>query len=444
VSLSAPSGGLLGTATTAAGVIRNDDFPTLPVVVIAAASAEKVEGTGGGTTPFTFTVTRSGDLTIASSVAWAVTGSGANPANATDFAGSVLPSGTVSFAAGESSKTITVNVAADSAVEANEGFSVTLSSPTGVVIGTPASASGSIRNDDVPTISIGEARIAEGDSGTTTVTLVVTLSSAGVAPVTVSYATFDRTATVGGSDYGATSGTLTFAVGETSKTITIAVQGDTAFEQDETFGVRLSAATGATIAKAEGIVTIVNDDLRSRISIAATDAVKYEGGTGRTAFTFTVTRTGSLSGDVRIPWTVAGSGGRAADRFDFIGGALPTGTVWFAPGRQTATVTVNVLGDRVGEFDEEFTVTLRAPLGTGDVLVPGAGSATGRILNDDPGTPRGAPAVPPAGRAAAFAVANSAATPRPGAQAFAALGHAAGATSSLPAKRPEIAGYWRR
>src|SRR5262249_9797235 len=93
-------------------------------------------------------ITRTGDTGSAHSVSWSLAGSGANPASASDFAGNVLPSGTGSFAAGETSKTITVNVAGDTVMEADEGFKVTRSNPsTGATLGT-ASASGTIRNDD--------------------------------------------------------------------------------------------------------------------------------------------------------------------------------------------------------------------------------------------------------------------------------------------------------
>jgi Ca2+-binding RTX toxin-like protein len=119
-----------------------------PVVIpaslaIAALSADKAEGSGGSTA-FTFTVTRSGGTGEAASALWTVSGDGAVAA---DFAGNLLPSGTVSFAAGETSKTITILVAGDRAVEAAEGFTVTLSDATGASIST-GSASGLIRNDD--------------------------------------------------------------------------------------------------------------------------------------------------------------------------------------------------------------------------------------------------------------------------------------------------------
>jgi Ca2+-binding RTX toxin-like protein len=119
-------------------------FPAaVTVLSIAALSADKPEGSSGAT-PFTFTVTRTGDLTGVSSAHWAVTGNGAT---ASDFPGGVLPTGTVSFVGGQTNTTITVSVAGDSFNEVNEGFTVTLSAPTGATLGM-ASATGTIRNDD--------------------------------------------------------------------------------------------------------------------------------------------------------------------------------------------------------------------------------------------------------------------------------------------------------
>ena len=125
------------------------DGSAMPATLsIAATNANQNEG-NGGTTAFTFTVTRSGDSTAMISATWAVTGSGANPANAADFGGGVLPSGTVSFAAGDTTpKVITVNVAGDTVVEPDEGFTVTLSGASGATIAS-ASAVGTILNDDV-------------------------------------------------------------------------------------------------------------------------------------------------------------------------------------------------------------------------------------------------------------------------------------------------------
>jgi len=111
----------------------------------------------------------------------------------------------------------------------------------------------------VPTISISDVSLNEGDSGTAGAAFTVSLSRAATAPITVRYATANGTATAG-SDYNALSGTLTFAAGQTARLVTIPVRGDTTVESDEAFYVDLAAASGATLSKARGTGTIKNDD----------------------------------------------------------------------------------------------------------------------------------------------------------------------------------------
>ena len=124
------SGSFTVGASTATGIVRNDDGAV--EICITAANATLKEGHSGAT-PFTFTVTREGDLSGTHTVKWAVTGTGSAAAVATDFVGGALPSGMVTFAPGEASKTLTVNVQGDTGVELNETFLVSLSSPAAVV-----------------------------------------------------------------------------------------------------------------------------------------------------------------------------------------------------------------------------------------------------------------------------------------------------------------------
>jgi Ca2+-binding RTX toxin-like protein len=121
----------------------------LPTIAITPLTAVQAEGQSGSTA-FTFTLTRTGDSTGSSSVNWVVVGSGTSPAQAADFSGAVLPAGRDTFDAGQTSRTITVWVASDSFVEADESFAVSLSAPLGATLGT-AGASGTIRNDDTST-----------------------------------------------------------------------------------------------------------------------------------------------------------------------------------------------------------------------------------------------------------------------------------------------------
>ena len=110
-----------------------------------------------------------------------------------------------------------------------------------------------------PAISIGDASVAEGNAGTTTLSVPVSLSAAGTSTVTVDYATANGTATAG-NDYTAATGTLTFRPGEREKTIPVPVAGDTSIEPNETFAVTLSNPVNATIGQGSATATINNDD----------------------------------------------------------------------------------------------------------------------------------------------------------------------------------------
>jgi hypothetical protein len=111
----------------------------------------------------------------------------------------------------------------------------------------------------LPRVSVADAGITEGNSGSATVDVPVTLDTPSSGSVVVEVATEDGSATAG-SDYTATSATLTFTSGETSKTVSVPVAGDTALEPDETFNVRISTSTGAGIGDGVGVATIANDD----------------------------------------------------------------------------------------------------------------------------------------------------------------------------------------
>ena len=228
--------------------------PAMPSLSIADVSVQ--EG-NAGTRLMTFTVILSaaaaGPVTVAYSTADGTAMSGS------DY---VAASGNLTFAAGETSKTLQVTVNGDTAAEGNEAFTVRLANAAGATI-ADGSATGTLTNDDaaatLPALSVGDVSLREGDSGTAELMFIVTLDKAATGPVTVSYATANGTATAG-ADYAALTGTLTFAAGETSKMVHVAVNGDIAVEANETFSLTLSGATGATIADATAVGQITDDD----------------------------------------------------------------------------------------------------------------------------------------------------------------------------------------
>src|SRR5262249_39666912 len=155
-------------------------------------------------------------------------------------------SGTLIIPAGATSGNILIPILGDSLNEPDETFKVTLSSPINAVITGSTTATITIQNDDaVPALSITDMTIAEGNTGTKTVTFTAQLSTASGLPVTVQYATADGTATAG-SDYTATSGTLSFTAGLVSKTFTVTILGDMSVESDEYALINLSNPTNAT------------------------------------------------------------------------------------------------------------------------------------------------------------------------------------------------------
>ena len=113
---------------------------------------------------------------------------------------------------------------------------------------------------NVPSVNISDAAVTEGNSGTTEAIFALSLSKAGDEIITVDFRTVDGTATAADNDYLAITGTLNFGIGETSKNITVVVNGDTQREYDEIFYLDLSNAANATIAKGRGEGTIIDDD----------------------------------------------------------------------------------------------------------------------------------------------------------------------------------------
>jgi hypothetical protein len=222
-------------------------------------------------------------------------------------------------------------------------------------------------------VSIGDASVTEGN-GPTNVDMgfQVTLDVSSPTPVTVGFATANDTATAG-SDYVATSGTLTFAPGETSKTVTVSVIGDVVDELDETFFVNLSAPSGATIGDGQGVGTIIDDD---GPTIDVGDVSQVEGNTGASDFFVPVTLSAASPGTVTVAFTSAD--GTATAPSDY---TSTSGTLTFAPGTTSLAVTVSVNGDVVPEADETFFVNLSAPSGA----TIGDGQGQGTIVNDDGG-----------------------------------------------------------
>ena len=227
-----------------------------------------------------------------------------------------------------------------------------------------------------PTISIGNVSQSEGDGGTTNFDFPVTLNHTSDSDVTVKYSTSNGSAS-SASDYTAvTNATVTITAGNTSATARVVVNGDTTPEPNETFTVTLNTPTGGTISDGSATGTIQNDDGPPPTpSMSVGDLVITEGNSKTTTATFTVTLSSAAVGTVTAHFET--SDGTATAPADY---ASKSGTVTAANGATTGTFTVGVVGDRLKEPDETFTVTLSAP--SGATIADGTATGTIRDTKD--------------------------------------------------------------
>ena len=359
LTISNPSANAIISVDTGTVTITDNETPS-EVSVANNVTVDEAAGT------VNFTVVRTGDSSGISTVDYnAMSGTAASGA---DF---VAASGTVIFAAGETSKLVTVIITDDAEVEADETFTLELSNPTNTVVGT-ASATATITDNDVAAeVSVSDVSGTEG--GSATITVVRSGNTTGAS--TVDYSLMAGTASEG-ADFTAGSGTVSFAAGETSKTINVTIVDDGDVEDDETLTVNLSnASAGTNITTASATVTINDNDNPATMSIAGSSANENDG-----TITFTVTRTGDLGHASSVDYVT--SAGTASDGTDF---TIAAGSVAFAAGESIQDITVSLIDNADVDGDKNFTVDLSNP-SSGDSV--GVATATGTILDDDTTAPR--------------------------------------------------------
>ncbi len=370
----------------AVGMVDSGAFEMQKSVSILANAASVAEGSGGGTTPVTFTVSRTGVTTGTVTINYAVTGTGPNPVNAADFGGT-LPSGQVTIPDGDISTVLTIPVSRDAMVEPDEELTVTLSSPTNDYILTTATALTSITNDDTTVVTLSGG--GTDTESNTTRTLTATLSNPVQGGFSIGYGTAAGTAGV--ADYTDSSGTLTFAgtAGET-KTFNVTIINDSIVEPDETITASLGAITGTaltasiTTAGSPQTLTILDNDT-VRLTLVPLNADQNEGsGAGTTAFTFQATLSSAIQGGATATYSTADGTAMAGSDYTAASGSL---TFTGIQG-ETATITVLVNRDDINEADETFQILLNSFTtslpGISPVALTIWGSpATGTIRNDD-------------------------------------------------------------
>ena len=318
IALAAGAGYTVGAPTSAMGTILNDDLPNLTINDVSI-----IEG-NAGTTNFAFTVSLSAPAGPGG-VTFDIATANGTATGGTDFTASSLTGQTIP--AGSSTYTFTAQVLGDVFNEPTETFFVNVTNVVNAVV-VDGQGVGTLLNDDpLPSLSVSDVTVVEGNSGTTNAVVTISLSEASGQTATVNYATADGTATQP-ADYTSLSGTLTFTPGTTTRTVTIPVIGESVPEANESFFLNLSAATNAVITDNSGTITITNDDVPVTVSPGSLPNAAVAAAYSQ---------------------TLTASGGTAAYTFGLTAGALPSGLTLSSGGVLSGTPTAG------GTFN--FTVT---------------------------------------------------------------------------------------
>ena len=336
-----------------------------PSVSIAVSPASVSED---GATNLTYTVTRSLNLTSPTVVN--ITTSGTATAG-TDYTGNVA---TVTIPAGSTTATIVANPNVDGTVELDETVTMTVAAGTGYTVGVPASATGTILNDDVPSVTVSVSPAAVAEDGAPNLIYTFTLNQANPGSATSINFTIGGTA-ANGTDYATIASPLVIPAGNTTGTVTVNPTADTNIEADETVTLTLAAGAGYTVGVPNSATgTILNDDLPN---LVINDVTVTEGNAGITNATFTVSLS-APAGPGGVTFNIATANGSATAGVDYVAQSLTGQTI--PAGSSTYTFTVQINGDLLNEPTETFFVNVTGV--TNAVVVDGQG--VGTISNDDP------------------------------------------------------------
>lgn len=343
------------------GTIVNDDAPSMSINDVVVTEGDS------GTKVATFTVSLS--LAATSAVTFNVATSGGTANAPVDFV--AVPSTAQLIPAGVVAKTVSVTVNGDTAIETDETFFLNLSSVVGATL-ADGQGKATITNDDVRTLSLADSSVVEGNSGTKTVTFTATLSHVHTVPVTYNLFTGSAGSAQAPTDFVAVPMTAqSIPAGQTAKTFSVTINGDTAVEPNEVFSLNLNSVVGAAAPDTQGLAWINNDD-GPTLSIGDVNVV--EGASGSVA-TFTVTLSEPVASAVTFNISTANS--TAAAGSDYTGKAVVGETI--AAGTTSKQFMVAVTGDVVIEANETFLVNLGNSVGA-SIL---DGQAVGTIVNDD-------------------------------------------------------------
>jgi Ca2+-binding RTX toxin-like protein len=339
----------------------NDVKPTITLAVSPNTVSED------GATNLIYTFTRDNDLSNSLTINYTTSGTATN---GTDYA----TIGTnATFAPNSATAIVTVNPTADTTIEANETVALTLATGTGYTIGTATAVTGTIINDDTPTITLAVSPASVLEDGTPNLVYTFTRTGVTTNALTVNYGITGTASN--GTDYASIGTTATFAPNSATAIVTVNPTADTTIEANETVALTLATGTGYAIGTSTAVTgNIINDDTPT-ITLAVAPASVLEDGTPNLVYTFT--RTGSTTSALTVNYSITGT----ATATDYTGATPGTGkTITFLASSTTATLTIDPTADTTIEANE--TVALTLATGTG-YTIGTTTAVTGTITNDD-------------------------------------------------------------
>ena len=346
--------------------IIDDDGPEISV-----AGFSELEGNGEHNEQFRLTLSNSSpqDVTV-----YVETEDGSAEAGS-DY--NAITRTAVTFRAGNTSQNVNLRVLGDTVHEFDEDLKLLLSDPDNATIAV-SEATGILRNDDGPVFTVSQEIMVDEDAGEAC--FKVTLDDPSPVDVSVDFDTSEDTA-VEPEDFTNVSQTVEITAGDLDTTICVPIVDDELDEDAEIFDVRLSNPShDGGWGDRTGIGLILDNDLEPTVEILTPEEGTLEPDTGQRAMTFTVRLNTESGRRVRLRWrTQDGTGENPAERPDDYTRRNDV-RLDFAAGETEKTITVQIQGDFIDEWDETFTVELYEP----ENVVIEDGEATGTILDNDP------------------------------------------------------------
>ena len=274
--------------------------------------------------------------------------------------------GQIIFAPNETSKVIQIDIVDDNTREETETFNIKLSNINGAMLNADTLTITITDNDDsVKKISVSDLKMTENNNSAD---VIVKLNSASDKTITVRYETSDDTA-INASDYSSLSGNITFNSGQISKTISIPINDDALYENNESFLFLLSNATNAEIGNNQATITIVDNDTMPNLSILDANVNEFD-----TSVQLTIDLTPASGKPVTINYST--QSGSATEGSDFV---KSNNSLTFSAGETQKIITIEVIQDTFVEPDESFTIILSNAIGANIAK----DQATVILLNDD-------------------------------------------------------------